>query len=156
VAWSRYNLAKRRRAISQPKINRDLCIQLPLWDDIKALVVRYRGRFPRKSTKQEKLDKIESLQAVIDSEWRTAEDLAEMAGISYHSAVKLLVPMIHEDKVIVRPQEWIDDRFRNRVRWLYRAKPEDNSLLLSILGTPRIPQIREGSAMIRVHICEDD
>jgi hypothetical protein len=34
--------------INQPRINRNLCIQLPLWSDAKAVVLRFTMRFTQK------------------------------------------------------------------------------------------------------------
>jgi hypothetical protein len=103
-------------------------INLPLWEEVGALIVRYRGRFPRKSVKQLKQDRIDRLNAVISEKWKTAEKLAEEAGLTYHAAVKLLLPMVKNGEIQIKEFRWVDHRFRCRQIWLY-SKPEHTDFI---------------------------
>ena len=141
---------------SLPKYNRGLVIQLPLWDDVKAHFVRYRGRFSLKTIKQVKREQQHRLKEAISNQWQSAEELAQEADLTYHCAVKLLTPLINAGDVIVKSETWIDTRFRKRERWVYRKAPTGNAGMFSLLGQAQVPDFSRCSTAVRVHRCEDD
>ena len=129
------------------------CLNFPLWEEVGAIIVRYRGRFPRKTLKQICRERSQRLESAIDGSWQTAEELAHKAKIPHRAAVKLLLNLVKEGKVEVKDYCWLDSRFRARSIWLY-SKPEREDFLAvynSMFG--RLPSMQHEN--IRTHKCDD-
>jgi hypothetical protein len=131
-------------------------LTIPLWDEIGTLVVRYRGRFPRKSRKQRKLDNIKRLNDAINGEWQNAKELSMKTGIRYFEAFKLLQTVLwNYYDIEVKEEEWIDERYRQRKRRFYRKKAAPMGLYATIFGV-KVPAVPCCEANTRRHVCRDD
>jgi len=116
--------------------------------------VRYRELLTQR-LEYRRQKRLEAILAVVDGNWRTSNELAQMAGIPHHSAVRFLNQLVQQGDITAKPETWIDDRRRVRNRLLYR-EPEDNSQILNtVFGMPRIPLVSKNAA-VKVHICRDD
>jgi hypothetical protein len=128
---------------------------LDLFYEINAVIMRYRGMFPRKSLKQRKLDKVEQLNSAIDGTWQTALQLSTKTGIRFHQSVKLLQLAVGKYDIETKVEDWIDHRQRQRSRTLYRRKTNLLSLYDSIFGR-QVIEVPNCPINARVHVCRDD
>jgi hypothetical protein len=121
---------------------------------IEPLVVRYRGSLPRKSRKEKKNFNIKLLNSAINGEWQNAYQLSLKTGICYCVAFHLLRTVAWENYDIeISEETWIDEKFRNRKRSLYRRKTANISLMDTIFGV-KMPSFKE--ATVTKHYCMDD
>jgi hypothetical protein len=125
-----------------------------MFEEISAVIKRYRGIFARKSLRQRKLDNMYLLNSVIDGNWQTSFEISQKTGIAFHQAVKLLQIAKWDCDIEVKHEEWIDNRKRKRSRALYRRRGNVMSLLNSIFGHPA--PVEPLAANVRIHICRDD
>lgn len=89
------------------------------WDEIRAVIYRYRGRVALSPAKKRDL-----IAKAVTNEWLGAERIARLSGLPEHCCRKLLVKMALSGDVEAKEECWIDARKRERKRCLYR-KPQD-------------------------------
>jgi len=135
-------------------------LALALWDDTYLEELQHlwkEGRFTKKRILGPKFDKRGELISQIDGHWQTACDVAKKAAemglpISYKSAVKLLKSMADAGEIELHVEEWVDERFRKRRRFLYRKVNRVASVLLlqQVFGH-KVPDIPCTAMNIRRH-----
>jgi hypothetical protein len=135
-------------------------LALSLWDDsyLEELQNLWKeGCFTAKKMFASRFDKRGELDKVIDGGWQNARTLAQKAGITHKSAVKLLKKMAEAGDIEMHEELWVDERFRKRKRYLYRKADNKGFLNLyqEMFGS-RVPDIPCCAANVRVHSMGDD
>lgn len=86
---------------------------------------------------------LEALTEAADSEWRSAVELADKAGVSHKAAIRSLAALAESKGLGVKTERWVDERKRDRERKLYRKigmTESERSALYNYLFAPRIPE----------------
>lgn len=62
----------------------------------------------------------DNLKQYVTTEWRTAKQISDAAGITYKSASKILFAMSLIGYVLRKEENWVDGRYRKRKRYVYK------------------------------------
>lgn len=119
-----------------------------LSSDLSSLSIRLRLR------KEPPQNRQDLLKQAIDTEWRSAREIAELAGVTYKSAIRYLIAL-DDDSIDKKMEEWVDSRLRNRKRMIYRRKSmsreEQAQLLNSVLFFNRKPPVIEPPQIVYIN-----
>lgn len=88
-------------------------------------------------SKETLANKREKINATLTTEWQAARDIAQKSGVTYKATAKILYAMAKSGDIAIAEQEWVDERYRKRMRYLYRSNDHerDTALLLqNLLG----------------------
>ena len=103
-------------------------------DEIQRRWNNAKSKIFSKETLEQKRTKITN---TLTTDWQNARDIAQVSGVSYKATAKILYTMAKVGDVSISEQEWIDERYRKRMRYLYRTNDHerDTALLLqNLLG----------------------
>lgn len=97
----------------------------------------------------------EAIASTVSGEWQNSRRISELSGVSYKATAKILYAMAELGDLLRAEENWVDEKYRKRKRFIYKKKGDGGLLLQNLLGIKAPPEHTIFTEYVVRHLIED-